>query len=133
MGAVIKLNGEELGNPTNQFVRYAFDVDGGRLKADGGANALQVVFDPAIATEGRYMACTGGWDWAPYTGTKSAADNAFSFSRGLVKDVYLLASAPGSATIEHVVPQIFYKGDSPPEPLAEGEHGGFKVDVNVHL
>lgn len=133
MGAYIKLNGVDLGNTTNQFVRYVFDVDSSKhLKKDGGANTLEVVFDPKIMTEGRYMACTGGWDWAPYTGTKSA-DGAFSFSRGIVKDVYLLATAPASATIEHVVPQIFYSGAYPTQPLVDGEHGGFKVDIRIHL
>jgi len=131
MGALVKVNGKDLGKATNQFVRYTYDLGSDHLKTDG-ANLLEVAFDPKIATDGRYMACTGGWDWAPYTGAKSA-DGAFSFSRGIVKDVYLLSTAPAGATIEHVVPQIFYKGEYPTKLLEEGKHGGFKVDVKVFL
>ena len=32
-----------------------------------------------------------------------------------------------------MVPQIFYTGAFPTAPLVDGAHGGFKVDVRVHL
>ena len=45
--------------------------------------------------EGRFMACTGGWDWAPYSasttknsGNATSAD-APSFSKGIWKSVYV--------------------------------------------
>ena len=37
------------------------------------------------------------------------------------------------AAITHVVPQIFYSGEYPTAPLADGAHSGFTVDVRVHL
>ena len=64
MGANITLNGKLLGTATDQFLRYAFPLQAtGSLRA--GSNTISVAFDPSIQTNGRFMACTGGWDWAP--------------------------------------------------------------------
>ena len=52
-----------------------------------------------------------GWDWAPYTHT--FLDGAHTFSKGVWKDVYLVASAPAAAAITYVVPQIFYQARLP--------------------
>jgi hypothetical protein len=41
------------------------------VKLRAGLNTIAVVFQSALNT-GRYMACTGGWDWAPYSNTKTA-------------------------------------------------------------
>ena len=100
-------------------MRYVFGLEDKSLKAEW-PNLLEVVFDPKFATEGRYMAYAGGWDWAPYPGTKSA-DDAFSLSRGLVKDVYLLRTAPAGATIDRGVLQMLYKGEYP-QDAAGGRH-----------
>ena len=64
MGARVMLDGEPLGNTTDQFLRYVFPV---QLGAAGSRHRLQVVFEPDIACAGRWMACSGGWDWAPYS------------------------------------------------------------------
>ena len=49
------------------------------------------------------MACSGAWDWAPYA-TTTLSDGRHTFSKGLVKSVYLL---PVSLTaVAHVVPPI---------------------------
>ena len=56
-----------------------------------------------------------GWDWAPYTHT--FLDGAHTFSKGVWKDVYLVASAPAAAAITYVVPQIFYQARLPISPL----------------
>jgi len=58
MGAVLALNGKQLGVATDQFVRYSFPV-GGILRPTG--NHLTVSFQHAISVDGRYMACSGGW------------------------------------------------------------------------
>ncbi len=62
MGAEVHLNGQYLGTVADQFLRYNFSVQS-LLKPTG--NVLNVIF-PAhygINTGGRFMACTGGWDW----------------------------------------------------------------------
>lgn len=69
MGAAISLNGHKLGHATDQFVRYRYDITS-VLKADAGAtNLLQLAFNNAIDTAGRFMACSGQADWAPYSNT----------------------------------------------------------------
>jgi beta-mannosidase len=68
MSSSLTLNGVPLGKTTNQFLRYTFSLAaaaaaGARL---GLSNTLTVSFDAADqTTEGRFMACSGGWDWAP--------------------------------------------------------------------
>ena len=64
MAASLTLNGAPLGHTTNQFLRYQFSLaaSGAKLAA---VNTLAVTFDAADqTTEGRFMACSGGWDWA---------------------------------------------------------------------
>eukprot|EP00665_Eupelagonemidae_sp_cell47_P000781 gene781-1834_t len=61
MGARAVLNGRPLGEMRDQFLRYAFPVNGS-LRV--GSNTLTVEFDAAINCEQRWMACSGGWDWA---------------------------------------------------------------------
>lgn len=43
-----------------------------------GKNQLSVTFDSSIHTDGRFMACSGGWDWAPFTDTYSQMARTFS-------------------------------------------------------
>ena len=59
--------------------------------------------------------CGPGWDWAPYTHT--FLDGAHTFSKGVWKDVYLVATAPAAAAITYVVPQIFYQARFPPPSM----------------
>lgn len=59
MGAVVTLNGHELGTASDQFLRYEFPV-GALLQS---TNRLTVEFKQDIRCTGRWMACTGGWDW----------------------------------------------------------------------
>ena len=65
MGATVRLNGVALGNATNQHRRYVFAAE-----LLPGSNTVTVTWDPSITTEGRYMDCSGGWDWAPYVEKK---------------------------------------------------------------
>ncbi len=62
MGANITLNGHLIGTAEDQYLRYVFP-----LKATGflvsGTNTIAVAFDKHIPVDGRFMACTGGWDW----------------------------------------------------------------------
>ena len=64
MSSTISINGVTVGKTTNQFLRYSFSLAdavarGVVLRA---VNDLAVAFDSADqTTEGRWMACTGGW------------------------------------------------------------------------
>jgi beta-galactosidase/beta-glucuronidase len=129
MGANIHVNGKLVGQAADQFLRYAFDIEASLLKAGAGANTIEVTFENEIDCGGRWMSCTGGWDWAPYTTTSQGG--AATFSKGIWKSVYIAEVA--SAAITHIVPQIFYKGAYPVVPLTEGDHGGFDVEVRVHM
>ena len=126
MGASISLNGQVLGQANDQFLRYRFEVPAQLLVA--GANTLTVKFD-GIDCDGRWMACTGGWDWAPYTNTQS--NGIQSFTKGIWKSVYTVQVA--NVAITAVVPQISYAGAYPTTPLVDGAHGGFDVLLRVHI
>ena len=56
------------------------------LKQHG--NTLEIVFDRSISTHGRFMACSGGWDWAPYSNLRSGEGHQM-FTRGIWKSVYV--------------------------------------------
>ena len=102
MGADVRVNGVLLGAVADQFLRYSFALNssvlglGRRRRGGGGGTAtqqheLELIFDPGIACGGRWMACTGGWDWAPYS--SSAQAGAPTFSYGLWKSVYVARRA----------------------------------------
>ncbi|CAE7407283.1 MANBA [Symbiodinium natans] len=131
MGAIIRVNGKVLGTATSQFIRYTYDLKPEDLRAGNGANKLEVVFDRSIRVGGRFMACSGGWDWAPYTNTMQ--EDATTFSYGIWKHVYLIYTPQGSASITHVVPHVFFKGLYPTQALVDGQHAGFTVKVKVFL
>jgi beta-mannosidase len=113
MPSSVAVNGVAVGTTSNQFLRYEFSLaaaaaTGAKLAA---ANTLTVTFDPAVqTTEGRFMACSGGWDWAPYSDTYSMGWGASgpeptrSFSKGIWKSVYLV-TVP-LAAITHLVPHV---------------------------
>ena len=64
MGATVRVNGHVLGVVRDQFLRYSFTLDPSHLASGAEANRLDVTFGVAdVAEDGRFMACTGGWDW----------------------------------------------------------------------
>jgi beta-mannosidase len=144
MVADVFLNGAALGDARSQFLRYVIPLPPALLRAQG--NALAVAFAPAADArnvEGRFMACSGGWDWAPSTevltppcppdAPASCAHKGLpAFSRGLWKSVSLIALPPGTAALTAVVPAIFYDGAYPTEPLADAANGPWTVRVRVH-
>eukprot|EP00045_Choanoeca_perplexa_P021830 m.7477 g.7477 ORF g.7477 m.7477 type:complete len:185 (+) comp8844_c0_seq1:485-1039(+) len=75
------------------------------------------------------MACSGGWDWAPFSGTVQG--DAQTFTKGIWKDVYL--TQVDSVAITHVVPHAFYLGPFPTSRLSEHDHGGFRLDVRTYV
>ena len=128
MGATIAIDGKTVATANDQFYRYNVSLD--EAVRDGKKHELSVTFDPAIDTGGRFVACSGGWDWAPYLDDFEKSTQARTFSRGIWKSVYVVSVK--EAAITHVVPQIFYLGDYPTEPLSDDSHGGFDVSVRVH-
>ena len=135
MGATVSFNGVFLGNATNQFVRYIFPLPPASV-VTGGANVIQVAFDASLSLAGRFMACSGGWDWAPnseLTLNDTEFGVAQTFSSGIWKSVYVAAVAPSTAAISAVVPLTYYRGAYPVGALVDGNHSGFTVNVTAHL
>jgi hypothetical protein len=129
MGAIIKVNGVEIGRATDQFLRYSFRLNRPGLLKDSG-NTLDVFFPgSSLHCNGRWMSCTGGWDWAPYTNTQQ--EGAKTFTKGIWKSVYTVDIA--TAAIESFVPHVFYQGSHPVLPLEDNTHAGFKVVARVHV
>ncbi len=125
MGASVKLNHVPLGTIRDQFLRYVFDVRNASRDLLRETNKLELIFDPSIDVAGRFAACSGGWDWAPYISTKQGR----AFTRGAWKSVYVAESGSG-VFITHLVPRITYRGAYPTEPLADGD---FDVAVKVYI
>jgi beta-mannosidase len=66
MSSSMTLNGVPLGKTTNQFLRYTFSLAAANTAGAkvAGTNTLTVSFDSSDqTTEGRFAACSGGWDW----------------------------------------------------------------------
>jgi hypothetical protein len=119
MGAVVTLNGKTLGELNNQFLRYNFSV-GALLKPTG--NALTVAFHASTDAsnfEGRFQACSGGWDWAPYSSTATAQGDP-TFSRGILRDVYLVPVKVASLPQSPQCPTRLRV--DPPAPKAQHAH-----------
>jgi hypothetical protein len=138
MGAIIYFNGIVLGTITDQFLRFTWVLNEQDHFSKGipTTNALHrqhelsVSFDPTIGVNGRFMACSGGWDWAPYTQTgDSQGRGVFTF--GIVKPIYLVPLRHFAIT--HVVPKIYYQGSYPRVPMLDGPNADFTVLVDVHL
>ena len=64
MGANVFVNGVQLGTATDQFLRYSFPLVASGILDSGSSirkrHTVTVSFDPEIATDGRFMACSGG-------------------------------------------------------------------------
>eukprot|EP01059_Diplonema_ambulator_P005508 TRINITY_DN1525_c1_g1_i1.p1 TRINITY_DN1525_c1_g1~~TRINITY_DN1525_c1_g1_i1.p1 ORF type:complete len:931 (+),score=264.77 TRINITY_DN1525_c1_g1_i1:382-2793(+) len=124
MSAGIYVNGVKIGQALDQFVRYEYIISN---HVTAGTNTISVKFDNG-ELDGRWMACTGGWDWAAYSQTVNQGANTFSF--GIWKSVYL--QTLGQFAITHVTPHTFYQGEYPTTPLTDTNHGGFLVSVRIH-
>lgn len=131
MVADVTINGKTLGYTADQFLRYTYDISSA-VKPTG--NVITVSFpssSDARNAEERWMSCSGGWDWAPYSTTDYKG--AKTFSKGIWRSAYLVGSNAGSAALEHTSPRTYYKGAYPSTPLTDTEHGDFDVNVTVHF
>jgi hypothetical protein len=136
MAANITLNGVFLGEAVNQHVRYTYSVQG-ILLPPGEENSLQVTFPPTVADarndNGRYMAASGGWDWAAYSNETvgRTPKGIRTFSKGIVGSVYLVGA--GAAFIASVKPLVFYAGAYPTAPLTPSAAGPWVVNITAYL
>ena len=128
MGASITLNGVKLGVAVDQFLRYNFSVTS-ILKAD---NILAITFpkQTGIDVDGRFMACSGSADWAPYTNTFDIRGQQ-TFTKGIWKSVYLVEF--DKVAITGIIPQIMYDGEYPLEPIDQDQGNGIKGEFNVSV
>lgn len=139
MGAHVELNGIHLKTIRDQFVRYELDLssehlDHGQKSYDSSGkwkqqHNLTVIIDPLIGVDGRFAACSGGWDWAPYVRSHDVQGRR-TYSFGIVKPMYLIAVE--KFYIRHVVPKIYYLGAYPKEPMSN-PNGDFKMLLEIHL
>lgn len=130
MGATVSLNNINIGVIQDQFLRYNFSV--GEL-LNSGSNVVSVAFaasDESMNLPGRYMACSGGWDWAPYSATKTASGGQ-TYSRGILRDVYLVPVS--GAALSHAVVLSSYAGEFPTTPLVDGSTAAFESTLDVVL
>eukprot|EP00698_Gefionella_okellyi_P004282 TRINITY_DN13971_c0_g1_i1.p1 TRINITY_DN13971_c0_g1~~TRINITY_DN13971_c0_g1_i1.p1 ORF type:complete len:1022 (-),score=216.49 TRINITY_DN13971_c0_g1_i1:104-3169(-) len=129
MAADIYLNDQALGGVNDQFLRWSIPV---HAQLINGLNQVNVTFpiNDKRNDEGRFMACSGGWDWAPYSNTFTPTSHSHTFTKGIWKSVYLVYAR--SAVISYVVPQVFYTGTYPTAPLPPVS-GPFEVRVRVYF
>ena len=139
MGARVYLGETLLGVATDQFKRYVFPLPVAAAAGDKSATTaltVRVVFDSTIDTKGRFMACSGGWDWVPYTRVDAPDGRGHVMTKGLVRSVYVAYPPPQPAPpalISAVATHVFYKGDYPLEPLTDTSKADFEVQVRVFV
>ena len=145
MAADVFVNGAPVSGAgvVDQHLRYEFEI-GHLLVRDGGAssNNLSIVFPfpsaDARNDEGRFQACSGGWDWSQYSNTTSPGGLPY-LSFGVWKSVYIVPVA--SISLHSMMAQVFYgaaalPGNSTPYPLApltDATAGPWTVRVVVQV
>ena len=141
MGAMVHLNGNFIGNTSDQFIRYTYPLQPSDLVAN---NTLSITFGSGLLlpTGGRFT-FAGQIDWAPVMPTRDPTTSGARFGTGerstfgfaVWKSVYLLPVPQSTAAISHFVPHTFYgrAGEHPTELLADGAHGGFVIRAMVQL
>lgn len=129
MGASLHVNDHHhlLGNVTNQFLRYEFVLSTTKATTK---NTLSITFDPSISTNGRFVGCSGGWDWAPYIPISDDRGSRL-WTFGIFRELYLVAVE--QVYIAHVVPKVYYTGGHVTIPMVHGPEADFCVLVEVHV
>jgi hypothetical protein len=131
MGAKIFLNDVQLGNVSDQHRRYVFSVS----KLVKRANQVTVMFDNTIdMSDGRFMSCSGGWDWAPYSNLRDPQSGLPTFTKGIWKSVYVVGVESSAAAITSLVPLVKYTGsDWPITAMKDDAPASFEVTTRVFL
>lgn len=147
MVADVSVNGVALGDVRSQFVRRIIPLPKSSLAPTN--NLLQVAFPPssdARNTEGRFMACSGNWDWAPLTTTATqptaaAPQGLPTFTKGLWRSAYLFSLPANTAAITHLVLSTLLTASNasnapaqyPTDKLEDGSNGPWRVRATVHF
>lgn len=143
-GATILLNGVVLGNATNAYRRYVYDLDATALRQQHDAeqpNELQIRFGSSlqINCDGRYTH-SQQIDWAPAMPTSDPLSpqrppwgprSTFGFA--IWKSVYLVPMFTAVPAITDLVVHTFYAGGHPTSFLTDQGHSGFEVQARVEL
>jgi hypothetical protein len=143
MAADVFLNGVLLSGAgvVDQHLRYEFEV-GALLARGGAANNLTIALpapgSDARNDEGRFMACSGGWDWSQYSNISTPGGLPF-LSFGVWKDVYIVPVS--QLSLHALVAQVFYGEGAPggadtpypTEPLTDATAGPWTVRVTAHV
>ncbi len=119
----------------DQHLRYDFDVTSQLQRLPSGARNNVTVHIPLPSNdtrndEGRFAACSGGWDWSQYSVTTTPGGLPY-LSFGIWKSVYLVPV--NSMSLHAVVPLVFFNAPYPVEPLTDATAGPWTVAVTVHL
>ena len=79
------------------------------------------------------MACSGGWDWAPYSSlaTGQTPLGVRTLAKGIWKSVYIVPVS--TVAITDISPLVFYTGAYPTSPLTDTTKAAFNVSVRVFL
>ena len=130
-GANIALNAHPLGTATDQFLPSNFSAP--LLRSE--SNTLSVTFPSSssgVETSGRFAACTGGWDWAPYTLLTDGGGRPI-LSFGVLGSVELVTydddDRRQTAVVTAVVPIVRYRGAYLSEAVHDEREGDFQIDV----
>ena len=135
MAADVFLNGVLLSGDgvVDQHLRYEFEVRR-LLVHNGDKNNLTIHFPTPSADsrndEGRYMACSGGWDWSQYSTTETLGGLQY-LSLGVWKSVYLLHVH--RLSLRAMTAHVFYEGEYPAAPLTDATAGAWTVRVTAHV
>ena len=115
----------------DQHLRYEFEVASVLRPTENNLTVhIPLPSEDARNDEGRYAACSGGWDWALYSNTFTPGGLPW-LSMGIWKSVYLVDVA--ALSLRAMVPHVFYNGDYPTAPLTDATAGGWTVNVTAHV
>jgi beta-mannosidase len=133
MAADVYLNGVRVSKDglADQHLRYEFPVTSVlRPTANNITIHIPLPSNDKRNDEGRYAACSGGWDWALYSNTFTPGGLPW-LSMGVWKSVYLVELA--ELSLRAMVPHVFYNGPYPKEPLTDATASGWTVNVTAHV
>jgi hypothetical protein len=141
-GAMVFFNGAFLGNATNAYRRYVFDLDMSSFRRPPEPlNELEIHFGAAlkINCDGRYTH-SQQIDWAPTMPTTDPLSPQrppwgprATFGFAVWKSLYMVPLLPRVPAIVHLVPHTFYAGGHPTSLLTDQGHAGFDVRTGVEL
>ena len=88
--------------------------------------------------QGRFSGASAGWDWGALTATTTGVPKVMggdqgTFSKGIWRDIYLIATAAGSVALEHTAPLLYYNGAYPVAPLDRASAGPWTLSLRAQV